>query len=73
MIADPESHLPNNRFNDGKCDPAGRFWGQNEFTFTASGTLATLELQNLPPAATTIDHVSVTPLAAAGFPPGAGD
>lgn len=25
MIADPESHLPNNRFNDGKCDPAGRF------------------------------------------------
>lgn len=26
MIHDPESHLPNNRFNDGKCDPAGRFW-----------------------------------------------
>lgn len=26
MIADPESHLPNNRFNDGKCDPGGRFW-----------------------------------------------
>ena len=26
LIADPESHLPNNRFNDGKCDPAGRFW-----------------------------------------------
>lgn len=25
-IEDPESHLPNNRFNDGKCDPAGRFW-----------------------------------------------
>jgi sugar lactone lactonase YvrE len=25
-IADPESHLPRNRFNDGKCDPAGRFW-----------------------------------------------
>ncbi|KHE67686.1 SMP-30/gluconolactonase/LRE family protein, partial [Halobacillus sp. BBL2006] len=25
-IDDPESHLPNNRFNDGKCDPAGRFW-----------------------------------------------
>ncbi|CAF0886613.1 unnamed protein product [Didymodactylos carnosus] len=21
---DPESHLPNNRFNDGKCDPRGR-------------------------------------------------
>lgn len=25
-ITDPESHLTNNRFNDGKCDPAGRFW-----------------------------------------------
>ncbi len=21
-----EAHLPGNRFNDGKCDPAGRFW-----------------------------------------------
>ncbi len=26
MIEDPEAHLPGNRFNDGKCDPAGRFW-----------------------------------------------
>lgn len=25
-VADPERHLPQNRFNDGKCDPAGRFW-----------------------------------------------
>lgn len=25
-ITDPESHLTANRFNDGKCDPAGRFW-----------------------------------------------
>lgn len=25
-LADPESHLPGNRFNDGKCDPQGRFW-----------------------------------------------
>lgn len=25
-IADAEAHLPGNRFNDGKCDPAGRFW-----------------------------------------------
>ncbi|MCE6991066.1 SMP-30/gluconolactonase/LRE family protein [Dyadobacter sp. CY323] len=25
-IADPEANLPGNRFNDGKCDPAGRFW-----------------------------------------------
>ncbi len=26
LIADPESEQPHNRFNDGKCDPAGRFW-----------------------------------------------
>ncbi len=25
-IIDPEEHLPNNRFNDGKCDSRGRFW-----------------------------------------------
>ncbi len=25
-ILDPEEHLPGSRFNDGKCDPAGRFW-----------------------------------------------
>jgi sugar lactone lactonase YvrE len=23
---DPEPHLPDNRFNDGRCDRAGRFW-----------------------------------------------
>lgn len=26
VLADPEAHLPDNRFNDGKCDPLGRFW-----------------------------------------------
>lgn len=25
-VADPEAHISTNRFNDGKCDPAGRFW-----------------------------------------------
>ena len=25
-LADPERTVPANRFNDGKCDPAGRFW-----------------------------------------------
>jgi len=26
LIITPEKHIPNNRFNDSKCDPAGRFW-----------------------------------------------
>ncbi|MDW8343057.1 MAG: SMP-30/gluconolactonase/LRE family protein [Verrucomicrobiae bacterium] len=26
FYADPEPDKPGNRFNDGKCDPAGRFW-----------------------------------------------
>lgn len=26
LIAAPERDRPRNRFNDGKCDPAGRFW-----------------------------------------------
>lgn len=25
-MANPEAHLPENRFNDGRCDRAGRFW-----------------------------------------------
>ena len=25
LLATPEAHLPGNRFNDGKCDPSGRF------------------------------------------------
>jgi len=26
FVADPEAHLPENRFNDGRCDRQGRFW-----------------------------------------------
>jgi len=26
LIDNPEKSFPNNRFNDGKCDPEGRFW-----------------------------------------------
>lgn len=26
LLVDPEPGFPDNRFNDGKCDPAGRFW-----------------------------------------------
>lgn len=26
LVAAPERHIPDNRFNDGRCDRAGRFW-----------------------------------------------
>lgn len=45
-ITDPESELPNNRFNDGKCDCAGRFW---------AGTMSNAENEgkgDTPPAGT---------------------
>lgn len=33
ILCDPEADKPNNRFNDGKCDPQGRFWaGTLNFT-----------------------------------------
>lgn len=30
LVAVPLEHNPANRFNDGKCDPAGRFWAGTE-------------------------------------------
>lgn len=45
LIADSEAHLTENRFNDGKCDAAGRFWaGTMSVTNTPeAGSLYTLE------------------------------
>ena len=38
LIAQAESGLPQNRFNDGKCDPAGRFWAGTMNTEERKGT-----------------------------------
>ena len=47
-IADPERDKPGNRFNDGKCDPAGRFWaGTMEFDCEPdAGALYCLEIDH---------------------------
>jgi sugar lactone lactonase YvrE len=43
-ILNPEPHLPGNRFNDGKCDPAGRFLAgtMDDSERLASGSLYSL-------------------------------
>jgi sugar lactone lactonase YvrE len=41
IVATPEEHLPDNRFNDGKVDRQGRFWAgsMDDLEREASGTL----------------------------------
>lgn len=45
LVQHPEAHLPGNRFNEGKPDPAGRFWaGTMSMTkVKEAGSLYTLE------------------------------
>ncbi len=45
VIADPEAHLPGNRFNDGKLDTLGRFWAgtMDDAEETASGAIYRLD------------------------------
>jgi sugar lactone lactonase YvrE len=45
LIAEPDAHLPDNRFNDGKVDRRGRFWaGSMDDTEKAStGTLYVMD------------------------------
>ena len=46
MLCDPEADLTDNRFNDGKCDPAGRFWAG---TMSLSRNPGTANLWRLDP------------------------
>ena len=45
-IVNPEAHLPGNRFNDGKCDPAGRLLAgtMDDAEEAASGSLYSLSI-----------------------------
>lgn len=49
VLHSPEAGLPNNRFNDAKCDPTGRLWaGSMNFVneSACSGALYSLDAQN---------------------------
>ena len=46
LIADPEAHLSGNRFNDGKCDPAGRFWAGSMSLSEEAGAGSVYVVQN---------------------------
>lgn len=48
LIREVEAELPNNRFNDGKCDPAGRFWAGTmcyDYRNKGQGALYVLDAQ----------------------------
>lgn len=49
-VAHPEKNLETNRFNDGKCDPAGRFWvgSMDRNAKSGAGSLYCLEGFNAP-------------------------
>src|SRR3990170_3968991 len=50
ILFNPEAHLPDNRFNDGKVDRRGRFWAgtMDDLETEAAGTLYRIE-QDLTP------------------------
>jgi sugar lactone lactonase YvrE len=45
-IADPEQGNPDTRFNDGKCDPAGRFWAGTMSLSRSAGSAALYRLDS---------------------------
>jgi len=59
-IAQPEIHLPQNRFNDGKCDPAGRFWAGTMSIKDEAGAGNVYMLDKNEQLSKMIEHVSIS-------------
>jgi len=60
QVCAPESHLPNNRFNDGKCDPAGRFWAGTMSDKSESGAGALYRLDADLSVHKMVDHITTS-------------
>ena len=60
MIEDPEAHLPGNRFNDGKCDPAGRFWAGTMALTEVAGAGSVYTIEKNVGVMKKIDNVSIS-------------
>ena len=60
FIADPEDEIADNRFNDGKCDPAGRLWAGTMSTKGEQNAGALYRLDHDGSAHKMIDEVSIS-------------
>ena len=62
-IHNPEPHLPDNRFNDGKCDRAGRFWAgsMDDRIMVPSGSIWRLDVD------LTVEHIDEGFIVSNGF------
>ncbi|MED1024077.1 SMP-30/gluconolactonase/LRE family protein [Bacillus mycoides] len=59
-IYDPEPHLIENHFNDGKCDPAGRFWAGTTDLYGISGAGSLYSLNNNLQVEKKVSHVNTS-------------
>ncbi|MFJ8353738.1 SMP-30/gluconolactonase/LRE family protein [Bacillus paramycoides] len=59
-IYDPEPNLLKNRFNDGKCDPAGRFWAGTTDLYGISGAGSLYCLNNNYSVEKKVSHVNTS-------------
>lgn len=59
-IANPEEDRPGNRFNDGKCDPAGRFWAGTLNMSGGKGAAALYRLDSGGTVTKMIENVSIS-------------
>lgn len=59
LLAAPERNIPDNRFNDGKCDPSGRFWA-GTMSLTGKEKVGTLYMYDQGEAHPMIREVSIS-------------